>query len=109
MVVEDVAAAAAIYGRLFDAPPLEIAEGLLVNTGGAPVAFMTADALSTRLPGVALGKHPVPTAAALFVRVADRDVAERVLRAGGLAPQRMPDGAVAVGADRAHGVALVFG
>jgi hypothetical protein len=109
MVVDDVAATAAVYGRLFDAPPLEIAEGLLVNTGGAPLAFMTAAALSARLPGVAVGKHAPPTAAALFVRVADRDVAERVLRTGGLAPRRMPDGAVAVGADRAHGVALVFG
>jgi catechol 2,3-dioxygenase-like lactoylglutathione lyase family enzyme len=109
MVVDDVRGVAGVYGRLFDAPVEEIAEGLLVNSGGAPLAFMSAAALAARLPGVALGPHAAPTAAALFVRVADRDVAERALRAGGLHPQRMPDGSVAVGADRAHGVALVFG
>jgi hypothetical protein len=47
--------------------------------------------------------------AALFVRVADRDAAERALQAGGLEPARMPDGSVALGADVAHGVALVLG
>lgn len=109
MVVDDVPGTASVYGRLFDAPPLPIAEGLLVDTGGAPLAFMNAAALAARLPGVVVGAHAAPTAAALFVRVADRDIAEHALEAGGLRPQRMPDGAVAVGADRAHGVALVFG
>lgn len=109
MVVDDVPGTAKVYARLFDAPVLEIAEGLLVNTGTAPLAFMEAAALAARLPGVALGAHPAPTAAALFVHVADRDAAERVLRAGGLRPERMPDGSIAVGADRAHGVAVVFG
>lgn len=109
MVVEDVPAAARLYARLFDAPVQDIAEGLLVNTGTAPIAFMSEAALRGRLPGVKLGAHPAPTAAALFVHVADRDAAERVFREGELRPQRMPDGAVAVGADRAHGVALVFG
>jgi hypothetical protein len=47
--------------------------------------------------------------AALFVRVADRDAAERSIRAGGLHPTRMPDGSVAVGAAEAHGVAIIFG
>jgi catechol 2,3-dioxygenase-like lactoylglutathione lyase family enzyme len=109
MLVDDVPGTARVYARLFDVPVLEIAEGLLVNTGTAPLAFMDAAALAARLPGVALGAHGAPAAAALFVHVADRDAAERTLRAGGLRPLRMPDGAVAVGADRAHGVALVFG
>jgi hypothetical protein len=47
--------------------------------------------------------------AALFIRVADRDTAERTMRAGGLHPIRMPDGSVALGAAEAHGVALIFG
>jgi catechol 2,3-dioxygenase-like lactoylglutathione lyase family enzyme len=109
MLVDDVAAAAKVYARIFDTRPVEIDEGLLVNTGTAPIAFMDAAALATRLPGVALGAHRAPTAAALFVHVADRDAAERALRTGGMRPQRMPDGSIAVGADRAHGVALVFG
>jgi hypothetical protein len=109
MVVDDVEAVAKVYGRLFDSRPLPIAEGLLVQTGNAPLAFMGPAALAERLPGVELGAHLPPAAAALFVHVADRDETERVLRAGRMRPQRMPDGAVAVGADRAHGVALVFG
>jgi hypothetical protein len=47
--------------------------------------------------------------AALFVRVTDRAAAHRALTAGGLAPARMPDGSVAIGADVGHGVAVVFG
>jgi catechol 2,3-dioxygenase-like lactoylglutathione lyase family enzyme len=109
MVVEDVPAAARAYTRRFDARAQEIAEGLLVNTGTAPLAFMEAGALAERLPGVTLGVHAAPTAAALFIHVADRDQAERALRAGNMRPQRMPDGSLAIGADRAHGVALVFG
>jgi hypothetical protein len=109
MVVEDVEAVAKVYGRLFDSRPLSIAEGLLVQTGNAPLAFMDRAALAGRLPGVRLGAHAPPCAAALFLHVADRDETERVLHDGRMRPQRTPDGAVAVGADRAHGVALVFG
>ncbi len=109
MVVDDVEAVARTYGHLFDSRPVPIDEGLLVQTGRAPLAFMAPAALAARLPGVALGAHRPPVAAALFIHVADRDGTERVLRAGRMRPQRMPDGAVAVGADRAHGVALVFG
>lgn len=109
MLVEDVESAARVYGRLFDSRPVPIAEGLLVHTGNAPLAFMDGAALAQRLPGVELGAHPPPFAAALFIHVGDREATERVLRAARMRPQRMPDGAVAVGADRAHGVALVFG
>ncbi len=109
MLVEDVALSAHPYARLFDTRPVEIDEGLLVNTGTAPIAFMNAAALAARLPDVVLGAHPAPAAAVLFLHVADRDAVDTVLRAGGMRPQRMPDGSIAVGADRAHGVALVFG
>jgi catechol 2,3-dioxygenase-like lactoylglutathione lyase family enzyme len=109
IVAADVAATAQPYERLFDRRAEPIAEGLLVHTGDAPIAFATARSLAARLPEVRLGARPAPRMAALFVRVADRDAAEAVLRAGGLKPARMPDGSVALGADAAHGVALVFG
>ncbi|MCZ7565992.1 MAG: hypothetical protein M5U08_21225 [Burkholderiales bacterium] len=109
LVAGDVAAAARPYARLFDAPVRAIAEGLLIETGTAPLAIATAESLAHRLRGVRLIARPAPWAAALFIRVADREVAAEALAAGGLAPTVLPDGSVAVGADRGHGVALVFG
>jgi hypothetical protein len=50
-----------------------------------------------------------PQAAALFIRVADRALAGRVLREGGFSPKRMPDGSWAIDAPVAHGVTMVFG
>jgi hypothetical protein len=41
--------------------------------------------------------------------VRDRAQAAGTLRAGGFRPVALPDGAFAIGADQAHGVALVFG
>jgi len=109
IVADDVRAAARPYERFFDSPARPIDEGVLVETGTAPIAFVTARALGLRLPGVVLGRRPAPFAAALFVRVADREAAAAALEAGGLRPARMPDGSVAIGADRAHGTAIVFG
>jgi len=109
IVAEDVAAAAGAYERMLDNRAQPIAEGLLVATGSAPIALMTASALAHRLPGIAAPTRQAPTMAALFIRVADRRVAERVLAAGGLQPRRMPDGSVALGPERAHGMTLVFG
>jgi hypothetical protein len=109
ILCDDVAQAARPYEKLFDASAQPIAEGLLVATGGAPLAFVTAAALAKRLPQVWVSGRPVPLMAALFVRVADRAAAHRALTAGGLAPARMPDGSVAIGADVGHGVAVVFG
>ena len=109
IVGDDVAQSATAYERLFDTKAKAIAEGLLVETGGAPIAFMTGRALAKRLPNVWISARPAPLMAVLFVRVADRDAAEAALKAGGLVPARMPDGAAALGADAAHGVALVYG
>ncbi len=47
--------------------------------------------------------------AALFIRVADRAVAARVLRAGGFEPVALKDGSFAIHAAEACGVTLVFG
>jgi catechol 2,3-dioxygenase-like lactoylglutathione lyase family enzyme len=105
----DIGATAAAYERLFDVKAKAISEGLLIETGDTPIAVVSEPALAKRLPGIWISARHQPCMAALFVRVADRDAAERSLRAGGLEPRRMPDGSVAVGAAEAHGVALVFG
>lgn len=109
VIAADVAATANAYGRIFRTRAREIAEGLLVETGGAPIAIVTDRSLARRLPGVWTGMRPAPVMAAVFIRVGNRDRAEQRLRRGGLHPARMPDGSVAIGAAEAHGVALVFG
>ncbi len=109
ILCDDVAQAVKPYERLFDVKAKAIAEGLLVETGGAPLAFVTASALAKRLPQVWVSGRPIPLMAVLFVRVADRSAAAAALAARGLAPARMPDGSFALGADVAHGVAVVFG
>ena len=109
IVSNDVPAIAAAYERLFDVTAKPIAEGLLIDTGDTPIAVVTERALAKRLPGVWISARHQPCMAALFIRVSDRDAAERTIRAGGLHPTRMPDGSVAVGAAEAHGVAIIFG
>jgi Glyoxalase-like domain len=109
LVTEDVAATAQAYERMFDTRARTIAEGLLVETGTAPIAAVTGAALAKRLPGVGTGARAAPRFTALFLHVADRNVAAEALAAGGMRPMRMPDGSLAIGSERAHGVALVFG
>jgi 4-hydroxyphenylpyruvate dioxygenase-like putative hemolysin len=109
IVSNEVPATAAAYEQLFDVKAKTITEGLLVNTGDTPIAIVNERALAKRLPGVWISARHQPCMAALFIRVADRDTAERTLRDGGLDPMRMPDGSVALGAAEAHGVAIVFG
>lgn len=109
LVVEDPASAARSYARVFDETPHAIAEGLLVNTGTAPIALGTRGSIGRRLAGVTLPLRPRPLVAALFIRVADRARAARVLRSGGYSPVALKDGSFALGADAAHGIALVFG
>ena len=109
MMVEDPEESARAYARLFGVTPQHIEEGLLVDTGSAPIALATRWKLGHRLHGVALPLRPRPLAAALFIRVADRARAAQALRKGGFSPVALADGSYAVGADQAHGVALVFG
>jgi hypothetical protein len=109
-IADEMPAVAAVpYQRIFSSAAKPIAEGLLVETGDMPFAFASADALAKKLPGVWITGRPEPAAVALFIHVADRDVAEQVLLRGGFDCKRMPDGSVAVGATEAHGVAMVFG
>jgi hypothetical protein len=109
-IADEMPAVAAVpYQRIFSSAATAITEGLLVETGDMPLAFASADALAKKLPGVWITGRPEPAAVALFIHVADRDVAEQVLQQGGFECLRMPDGSVAVGATEAHGVAMVFG
>jgi hypothetical protein len=109
VVSSEVAATAAAYERVFDVKAQTIPEGLLLDTGDTPIAVVGERALAKKLPGVWISARHQPYMAVLFIRVANRDTAEQVLRAGGLHPIRVPDGSVAVGAAEAHGVAIVFG
>lgn len=109
VVVEDPEATAPAYAKLFGVTPRHVEEGLLVETGSAPIVLATRWKLGHRLHGVALPARARPLVAALFIRVADRGRAALALRKGGFAPVALADGAYAVGADQAHGVALVFG
>ena len=109
VVAEDPPAAARGYARVFDAPPRRVEEGLLIETGSAPITLASRWKLGHRLDRVALPMRTRPLVAALFVRVADRARAAAVLAGAGVAPVTLKDGSCAVGADTAHGVALVFG
>jgi catechol 2,3-dioxygenase-like lactoylglutathione lyase family enzyme len=109
VIAEDPAGTAASYARLFDEQPRRIAEGLLVQTGSAPIAIGSRSKLGHRLDGVELPLRHRPLVAALFIRVADRARAAQALRRNGIHPVALKDGSLAIGAADAHGVALVFG
>jgi catechol 2,3-dioxygenase-like lactoylglutathione lyase family enzyme len=109
VIAEDPGSAAASYARLLGAKSQPIAEGLVVQTGSAPIAIASRWKLGHRLQGVGLPLRPRPLAAALFIRVADRARAASVLRRNGIAPVALADGSFAVSAQDAHGVAVVFG
>ncbi len=97
------------YARFFASATEPIAEGLRVDTGSTPLALTDAARLGARLAGVKTTARAGTTLAVLYLRVADRAVAADVLRKGGFRPRRLADGAWAIGADVANGVALVFG
>lgn len=101
----DASPYAAVFGEL----PKLTAEGERIETGSAPLLVSDAARLGRKLEGVALPALAPPVVAALFIRVRDRERAAATLRRGGFAPARLPDGSYAIGADRAHGVALNFG
>jgi catechol 2,3-dioxygenase-like lactoylglutathione lyase family enzyme len=109
VVVEDAAAASASYGKLLSAVPQAIDEGLLVQTGSAPIALTLRWKLGHRLENVGLPLRPRPLVAALFIRVANRAHAADVMRRNGLKPVALADGSFALNAEDAHGVAVVFG
>ena len=109
VIADEPHAAAASYAAIFDTKPFPIREGLLVQTGSAPIALGSRWKLGHRLDRVGLPLRTRPLVAALFIRVRDREEAARQLRRGGFAPVSLADGSWAVSAEDACGVALVFG
>jgi len=109
VIAEDPPVAAASYAKVVGEPPRKIDEGLLVACGSVPIAIASRGKLGRRLRDVAMPPRARPVAAALFVRVADRAATASMLRRNGLAPVALADGSFAIGADQAHGVAVVFG
>jgi catechol 2,3-dioxygenase-like lactoylglutathione lyase family enzyme len=105
IVAEDTAG----YERVFGEKPHRITEGLLIESGSAPLLLSDLPKIHLRLERTVLPKREVPFVAALFVRVADRARAAKAMRRGGFSPLALRDGAFAIGADQANGVALVFG
>lgn len=62
----------------------------------------------SRLGGVPMSRRKGPCVAAIEMQTSDRARTEAALRASGVAFTRLADGALAVGADAANGVALIF-
>ncbi len=104
-----VGAESAGYESVLGERAQPIDEGVRINTGSAPIAVCPEAKLHRRLDGVVLPTRPRPLVAALFLRVANRAHAAAALRRGGFEPVPLKDGSCAIGADQAHGVALIFG
>ena len=102
------AATAAAYGRILGSTAEQRDGAYVLDCGAAQLLFVDEEGARRSLPGVDLPLHGEPAIVAVHLRVADIDEAMRVLRSGGADPLPLADGSVAVGADRAHGVALVF-
>ena len=97
------------YARVLGERPRRTADGALISAGPTPFLVSSRAKLCRKLGDTVLPARRAPCVAALFIRVNNRERAAAVLRRGGFAPDRLPDGSLAIGADRAHGVALVFG
>jgi catechol 2,3-dioxygenase-like lactoylglutathione lyase family enzyme len=95
------------YQDVLGSGPEETREGSRFATGSASVLVTDAQRLSAHLPGVSLPARAAPAVAALFLRVKDRAETRKTLLAGGFRLTELADG-IAIGADQAHGVALVF-
>lgn len=113
MVTDNVASTASTYARVFGTVrspmPKRIDEGLLVETGMAPISFSTRAALQARLRGVGLAERSGTFAAALWIRVQDRAATQAHLERYGVKFTRLSDGSLAVDAAQANGVAIIFG
>ena len=97
------------YAEVFGEKPRRTEEGLLIESGSAPILFCGVRKLKVRLANTTLPRLAIPFIAALFIRVVDRARAAAVLRKNGFSPLALKDGSFAIGADQANGVALIFG
>lgn len=108
IVTDDLPATAAAYGRVLGEVPTAQDHGRQIGFGAATLHITERADPPTRLASVALAARGVPMLAALHLRVRDRAAAGEVLRQGGFSPLQLADGALAIDAHQAHGVALVF-
>lgn len=109
IATDDPPAVGLLWGRVFDVPRHPIPGGIAINTGAAPIVALSPDALSRQLPGVDLpAASGQAVFAAVYLSTGDLALAAATLRAGGAHPVSLPDGALAIGPDEAHGIALVF-
>lgn len=108
VVTDDLPGTAAAYGSVLGEVPTVTDHGRQIGFGAATLHITERAGLPTRLASTALSVRGVPMLAALHLRVRDRAAAGDVLRRGGFTPLRLDDGALAIDAHQAHGVALVF-
>jgi hypothetical protein len=108
IIDEDPIAGAERYAKILGVSPEPTDDGALVRTGSAAITFAPRSRLEHRLEGVSLPSRPPPLVAALFLRVADRSATAATLRQSGVTPRPLRDGSLALDAEHAHGVALVF-
>jgi len=104
LVAEDATSYAAVFGET----PRRSEDGLRIETGSAPMLVASIEKLKSRFGGLPLPQRAPPMVAAVSLRVADRAGTAAALRRGGFSPFALPDGSIAIGADQAHGVALIF-
>lgn len=108
VVADDAHGSAQAYGRVLETQVGKAPDGWTLPVGDASLSFTARRVLEDRLAPLALSARSAPMIAALHLQVGDRAVAEAVLRRGGFSPHRLADGALVIGADHAHGVALIF-
>ena len=109
IAAEDPATAALEWARVFDIARHPIPGGIAINTGAAPIVILRPDAIDRQMPG--LVRPPIgrePAFAAIYLSTGELRTAASVLHAGDFRPVALPDGSLGLGADVAHGIALVF-
>ena len=78
-----------------------------VETGAAPIVFLTSQALAARYAGIDLAGLPAEGPVTLAITVRDMAAAADCLRRAGIAAAQTPGG-LAVAPAEAHGVILAF-
>ncbi len=108
-VAHDPVALAEAYGRIFGADRVHAdADGLTIESGNAPLRFLTPAGLAARFPGVALDAAPPPYVAALSIEVADRQATAAYLSQQGVGHTVLADGGLCVAPADACGTVIEF-
>lgn len=108
VVVNDVPKAVDAYGRILGISHDATVQDRELQVGSVSLAFSDRSALLARLAPATVSTRAAPLLGALHLRVRDRAATADALRRGGFDATRLADGRLAVSADQAHGVALVF-